>query len=131
MLNGENSTSSYFHVKNGVRQGGILSPYLFTIYVNDLSEKLNTSMVGLHMCNVCINHIFYADDLCIMYSSPAGLQMLLDICANYALANDIVFNHKKSVYTVFKPDKFKLACPDIFIDGLPLTMVENAKYLGV
>ena len=126
-----NSTSSYFHVKNGVRQGGILSPYLFTIYVNDLSKKLNTSMVGLHMCNICINHIFYADDLCIMSSSPAGLQMLLNICASYALENDIVINHKKSMYTVFKPDKFKLACPDIFIDGSPLTMVENAKYLGV
>ena len=35
------------------------------------------------------------------------------------------------MYTVFKPDKFKLACPDIFIDGSPLTMFENAKYLGV
>ena len=35
------------------------------------------------------------------------------------------------MYTVFKPGKFKLACPDIFIDGLPLTMVQNAKYLGV
>ena len=65
-------------------------------------------MVGLHMCNICINHIFYADDLCIMSSSPAGLRMLLNICASYALENDIVFNHNKSMYTVFKPGKFKL-----------------------
>ena len=109
--------------------GGMGCDYRRFLDVNDLSKKLNTSMVGLHMCNICINHIFYADDLCIMSSSPAGLQMLLNICASYALENGIVFNHKKSMYTVFKPDKFKLACPDIFIDGSPLTMVENAKYL--
>ena len=58
------NTSSFFTVTNGVRQGGILSPFLFTLYVDDLSHRLNNSKVGCHINNVCINHLFYADDLC-------------------------------------------------------------------
>ena len=80
-------TSSYFNVTNGVRQGGILSPYLFTLYVNDLSEILCNVPCGLHVHNVLINHLFYADDLCVMTSSPSGLQTLLDTCLRYANAN--------------------------------------------
>jgi retron-type reverse transcriptase len=34
-------SSRFFTVSNGVRQCGILSPYLFTLYVNDLSLILN------------------------------------------------------------------------------------------
>ena len=36
--------SSYFNISNGIRQGGILSPSLFVIYMDDLSSLLNTSM---------------------------------------------------------------------------------------
>ena len=60
-----NITSTFFNVSNGVRQGGILSPYLFAVYVDDLSVMLNLSNTGLNnMYNKMLNHIFYADDLC-------------------------------------------------------------------
>ena len=36
-----NTMSDSFSVSNGVRQGGILSPYLFCVYMDDLSKKLN------------------------------------------------------------------------------------------
>ena len=49
----------------------------------------------------------------------------------YASDNDIVFNDKKSVCIVFKPDRYKLKSPDIVLYGAKLEYVENAKYLGV
>ena len=55
--------SSSFTVTNGVRQGGILSPYLFNVYVDDLSVKLNSCHVGCYYSGGCINHLMYADDL--------------------------------------------------------------------
>ena len=56
------SISSSFRVSNGVRQGGILSPYLFNVYVNDLSQTLNRSRTGCLSGNITINHLMYADD---------------------------------------------------------------------
>ena len=38
--------SNSFNVTNGVRQGGILSPQLFNIYIDGLSDILNTSSIG-------------------------------------------------------------------------------------
>ena len=50
-----------FSVSNGVRQGGILSPYLFNIYTDDLSKKLDMSGVGCRYLG-SVNHLCYADD---------------------------------------------------------------------
>ena len=58
--------SDYFSISNGVRQGGILSPKLFSVYVDDLSDKLVESKVGCSIDNLCMNHVMYADDIYII-----------------------------------------------------------------
>ena len=47
------------------RQTGryILSPFLFTLYIDELSYQLNNCNLGYHISNVCVSHQFYADDL--------------------------------------------------------------------
>ena len=46
-----NCLSSPFSVSNGVRQGGVLSPYLFALYIDDLSVKLNCVKAGCFFNN--------------------------------------------------------------------------------
>ena len=45
-------------------RASFLSPKLFSVYMDDLSKMLNYDGVGCYVDNVCVNHVFYADNLC-------------------------------------------------------------------
>jgi len=49
--------SSPFTVTNGVRQGGVLSPYLFAVYLDELSIQLGSARVGCTVGNMVVNHL--------------------------------------------------------------------------
>lgn len=123
--------SKGFKVTNGVRQGGILSPYLFNIYLDDLSTILKKQYAGCKIANQIINHLLYADDLVLMCPSFGGLQDLLDICGDYAEKHDIKFNTKKSVVLVRRNKQMKNAViPKFKLCQEFLTEVQEVKYLG-
>ena len=113
-----NCMSDYFYVSNGVRQGAILSPKLFSVYVNDLSDYLVKSQIGCQIVNVCVNHIMYADEICLMAPSPAALQKLINICYDFSLHNNPTFNSSKSFCMVFKLRLYKLSCPTFYTDSI-------------
>ena len=87
--------SPKFNVSNGVRQGGILSPLFFNLYMDRLSVTLSETKVGCALGKTMVNHLAYADDLVILSPSVKGLQKLLNICSEYGEEHDIMFNHKK------------------------------------
>ena len=89
--------SSSFMCSNGVRQGGILSPIFFNIYVDELSCSLTNLKTGCNINNIFINHFMYADDTVLIAPSPVALQKLINCCLNFAKNNDMLFNTKKSV----------------------------------
>ena len=122
--------SEYFNVSNGVRQGGILSPKLFAIYVDDLSHELTLCKSGCYIDDQCMNHVMYADDICLMAPSAIGLQKMLDVCFDFSLRNDIMFNPVKSVCVTFKPKNSKLSCPSVRLDSNTLAYISQTKYLG-
>ena len=71
------SISNVFNVTNGSRQGSILSLKEFNIYFDGLSNILNNSFIGGSLGGKRINHMLYADNICIISLSSAGLQKLL------------------------------------------------------
>ena len=73
-----------FSVSNGVKQGGILPPMLFNVYMNNLSVSLNSSNIGGRIGSIFLNHLCYADDMCLISLASAGMQKLLGICSKYA-----------------------------------------------
>ena len=70
------SVSSKFTVSNGVRQGGILSPFLFNIYMDDLSVNLKKCPTGCIAGGTIVNHLMYADDIVLLSPSATGLSLL-------------------------------------------------------
>ena len=125
------TTSEAFGASNGVRQGGVLSPYLFNVYMDGLSALLNKSDIGCKINNVSYNHFMYADDTALVSPSPRGLQNLIHICETYADMCDIIFNVSKSKYMCIKPKQLKnLHVPMVHLNGSCLDLVHKYKYLG-
>ena len=109
---GKNS-STYFNVSNGVRQGGVFSPKMFAIYIDDLSLDLAMCTSGCYIDDQCMNHVMYAGDIYLLVPSAIGLQRMLDVCLDFSLRNDIKFNPIKAVGIVFKPKSSKLYYPNV------------------
>lgn len=127
-----NCVSVPFNVKNGVRQGGVLSPALFNIYVDELSNLLLKCKTGCNINGVFVNHIMYADDTVLITPSPNALQKLINECELFAKESGIIFNALKTKLMCIKPTKLKnLNIPCIVLDNTPLKLVDAVKYLGV
>ena len=123
--------SDKFFVTNGVRQDIILAPHLFNIYVDGLSVILNSYKIGCSVSSIIINHLMYADDIVLISPSTAGLKLLMEACLEFALANDIILNSKKSAILPFLPnDKKKFITPAFNLNNEPVPTVESFKYLG-
>ena len=80
-----NCMSDNFYV---VRQGVILSPKLYSVYVDDLSDYLVKSQIGCQVDIVCVKHVMYANDICLIVPSPAALQKLINICFDFSVQNN-------------------------------------------
>ena len=124
--------SEQFKVSSGIKQGGLLSPFLFNVYVDNLSLNLNTSGIGCVAGNGTINHLAYADDMVLIAPSVRALQTLLDICSSYALSHDILYNTEKSFCMIVWPKRFLFKFrPSFYLQGDRLDFVNQYKYLGV
>ena len=103
---------------------------LFAIYIDDLSQDLAMCKSGCYISEHCMNHVMYADDICLLAPSAFGLQRLLDVCFDFSIRNDIMFKPIKSVCVVFKFKSNKLYCPTVSLDCDILEYTAYTKYLG-
>jgi len=123
------SKSEYFDCLNGVKQGGVLSPLLFTIYMDVLLDKLQKNGVGCWLQNQFFGCLCYADDLCLLCPSVTGLQKMLHICEEFGKEYNIIFNASKTQCIKFNRAKTKDDLNIVF-DGKLLEWTDKLKYLG-
>ena len=122
--------SAALSVLSGVRQGGILSPILFNLYVNTVITNLRKSGLGCHFRNSYIGCIMYADDLILLSASVVELQSMLDSCGDVGNGLGIKFNASKSMCMVVGPNKMEVPS-NMNINGSTINWVDRIKYLGV
>ena len=123
--------SAPFTVTNGVRQGSIISPSLFGVYMDEFSRGLSGIPVGCYLNGNLINHLLYADDMCLLSPSAHGLSELLNQCERIASSLSIVYNTRKTQCMLFLPTRYKNLCaPTTTLYDEPLAYAKKVKYLG-
>jgi len=122
--------SSSFLLRSGVRQGGVLSPVLFAVYVNSILHRLNNSKVGCFVKGLIVNVFMYADDLIILSASVTGLQYLLKLCVQELDDLKLTLNVKKC-FCIRVGKRFASPCQRITIGNIELSWVNELRYLGV
>ena len=126
------STLSHsFAAGNGIRQGSILSPHLFNIYMDGLSHALAESGTGCYVHDKCINSLSYADDMVLIAPTVGSLQTLIATCEAYAREHDIVYNTTKTECMVVPPKNSKVQYVKMaLLNNEPLRFVDSFTYLG-
>ncbi|PZC79121.1 hypothetical protein B5X24_HaOG216810 [Helicoverpa armigera] len=123
--------SHSYGLECGVRQGGLTSPTLFNLYMNELIEGLSSTRVGCFIDGVSVNNISYADDMVLLSASVCVLRRLIAQCEDYARTHGLIYNCSKSEIMVFEsggrsPDTI----PVIKLNEKPLIRTYKFKYLG-
>ncbi len=105
----DSTHSQYFNVSTGVKQGGVIFPILFCIYMDGLLNELANSDVRCYMGGV------FADNLTLLTPNVKALKLLATICKQYANKFIVLFNGKKSLLIIHKCTRSQPPDPVIVI----------------
>ena len=122
-----NCKSHKFNVTNGVRQGGVLSPRLFSVYVDELLEKLKINGAGCHIGHYYVGALGYADDIILLCPSLSGMHDMIKTCEEYAKDHQILFNGKKSKYLIFGKYEYNAK---LLLNNEIVPQCDSAVHLG-
>ena len=123
--------SRIFPMAQGVRQGGVLSPILFSIYVDGVLVKLNEIGLGCHLQGMVISAIMYADDVILFSPSVRLLQQLVALCEQEFNEINLKFNVLKCTAMRIGV-RHKCDAKELYdLSDNSIQWVNEMKYLGV
>ena len=127
-VNWLNERSDLFTVANGVKQGSVISPLLFSIYVDNLFSELSQLGLGCHVGPAYAGAFGYADDIALLSPTIYGLRKMISICEKYAVDFHITFNPIKSKLICYNIDSSSV--PPIYLNKESISIVNSDVHLG-
>ena len=125
-----NNYSKYFTVSKGTRQGSLLSPQLFNIFIDDLLQELSNSDDKVCIGTCQLNSFAYADDINLLCTTSPGLQRLINICAAYADKWRFKFGISKTKCMAIAGSRLANV-PTLYLNNEPIASVSCLEILGV
>ena len=123
-----------FDLHTGVRQGCVMSPVLFSFFINGLAREIKEKTQGVCVGNTRVRLLLYADDIVLLAERRRDLQDMLDIVTSYSKKWRFRVNPKKGKSEVMlfgkKPRKTKHE-RKWWLAGVEIQETDSYKYLGV
>ena len=127
-----NNVSETFICNIGVRQGERLSPFLFSMYLNDLEEELSVKGVkGVVIGMFKLFPLLYADDIVLFGETDADLQNALNILADYCSRWKLTVNTEKTKIMVFRKGGRLSSNLKFTNQGKTIEVINKFSYLGI
>lgn len=79
-------------IEVGLRQGCLLSPILFDLFINDLIKVINALEKGVRCGNREVSNLFFADDIAVIAESKEDLEVILQAIYDFSLKWRFKFN---------------------------------------
>ena len=117
-----------FDFQNGIKQGEVLSPLLFSICIDELLCKLERSGLGCYIENTFLCVLGFADDITLVSPSIQGLNEMLQICELFAVEYHVTFNESKTVAIKFGSKS--QTDGHVVLHGNHIKWKQDVKHLG-
>ena len=123
--------SEPFRIEQGCRQGSIISPFLYTVFIDELLSTLASSQHGLFICSLNVCAPTQADDIVLMSLSEEGLKALLSICKCYSDQWRYSYNASKCAILVHNRRRRSPGKTNFLYDGTSIKEVSDYRHLGI
>ena len=119
--------SEWFDVSSGVKQGCVLSPTLFSLFINDLVDSVRSAGKGVKIADTLL---MYADDVVVIGETENDLQVMLNSIDNWCKTWGIGINVKKTKVLHFRLKRASLSSFKFNLEIQPIEYAHEYKYLG-
>ena len=124
------SITPSFIANQGVKQGCILSPTLFNIFLSDIQAVFETEGCDPVIQGIRnISCIIWADDILLLSKTEGGLQTMLSSLKTYADENGMTINTKKTKTMVFNAGGRHMR-RNFYVGNDKIESTRQYKYLG-
>ena len=128
--------TEWFKCNVGTRQGCMLSPFLFTMYLNEFIENIKMDeFTGIQLdgqdAQYFVNALLYADDMVLCGDSIGNLQRLIGKLENFCKEWNMTVNFNKTKIVVFRAGGPLKHTEKWFFDNKQLDTVSSYRYLGL
>ena len=146
-----NGVSDTFAITNGVKQGCVLAPTLFSLFLSAMLEEAFKDMgdgnyiqsrqnadlftvahfrAKTKTTNILVRELLFADDSALISHSAEEIQRIVDAFANASSKFGLKINIKKKTEVMFQPNSTMTMEEDINVDKTTLNHVKEFTYLG-
>jgi hypothetical protein len=121
--------TDWFDIGVGVRQGCVLSPLLFDLFIDSMAREAKALGLGVDFGGQRLAILLYADDVVLLANSPEDLQKLLDAVAAFFRRWRLEINLSKTKVMAFGVRA--LGSVQVRWGGATVEEVDEYKYLGL